>query len=68
MPDFLACYDYGTGGVWLYVEGDNPAQVKKLYPALTVFEAPPSWWNVALKPDQNSRNPFWADWLKHLPK
>ena len=68
MPDFLACYDYGTGGVWLYVEGDSPTQAGETYPALRVYESPPSWWNISLKPDQNSRNPIWADWLQQLPK
>ncbi len=34
MPQFLACYDYGQGGIWLYIRGESPEQIKRTYPAL----------------------------------
>jgi DNA-binding CsgD family transcriptional regulator len=40
---YLALYDYGSGGVWLYVLGDSRRQIAALFPELEVFAEPPSW-------------------------
>lgn len=45
MGSFLACYDYGQGGVWFYVEGDDIDQVSRTYPGLIFFRNDPPWWN-----------------------
>jgi hypothetical protein len=44
MGSFLACYDYGQGGVWFYVEGDTVDQVSREFPALMFFPSDPPWW------------------------
>jgi hypothetical protein len=70
MSQFLACYEYGTGGVWLYVEAETASQVVERYPALTVFDQAPPWWT----PDQEQASrakvgdPWWSSWLDSLPK
>ena len=64
MPQYLTCYDYGQGGIWLYIEAGNPAEIAARYRDLTVFETPPAWWTDEM--EQNARShqgPFWADWL-----
>jgi hypothetical protein len=71
MPEYLTCYDYGMGGVWLYLEAASPAEIKTAYPDLTVFETPPAWWtaeNESLTRGKNSRDPVWRDWLSKLNK
>jgi hypothetical protein len=45
MSSFLACHDYGQGGVWFYVEGDSVDQVSREFPALMFFPSDPPWWN-----------------------
>jgi hypothetical protein len=45
MGSFLACHDYGQGGVWFYVEGDTVDQVSREFPALMFFPSDPPWWN-----------------------
>lgn len=45
MGSFLACYDYGQGGVWFYVEGEDIDQVSRQYPDLLFFLTDPPWWN-----------------------
>ena len=67
MPKFLVCYDYGMGGVWLYVEARSAAEIVEQYPALTVFEEPPAWWDA--EREQRTRaavGPVWDDWLARL--
>jgi len=71
MPEFLTCYDYGTGGVWLYLEAASPAKIKAAYPELTVYETLPAWWNEeneTLTRAQNFRDPVWQNWLSKLDK
>jgi hypothetical protein len=66
MAEYLTCYDYGTGGVWLYVEAASAAEIRNTYPELTVFEAPPKSWdaeNEALTRQHNFRDAFWQEWL-----
>jgi hypothetical protein len=68
MPLFRACYDYGMGGVWLYVEAESPAKVVERYPALVVAQKRPSW--MTREFDQKLRadagNAFWTKWLIDL--
>ena len=45
MDSFLACHDYGQGGLWFYVEGDTVDQVSREFPALMFFPSDPPWWN-----------------------
>jgi hypothetical protein len=40
---YLAVYDYGTGGVWIYVYAQSPEQVTARYPGLTVFTEWRDW-------------------------
>ena len=46
MGSFLACYDYGQGGVWFYVPGETIEQVSREYPGLIFFPTDPPWWNA----------------------
>ncbi len=70
MPQFLAVYDYGMGGIWLYVEAPNAAQVVERYPALTVIHEPPPWWTPKLERETRAKvgDPFWTEWLDALPR
>lgn len=67
---FLACYDYGMGGVWVYVEGSGADDVRARYPALTVFETPPAWWTPQLERLTRATigDPRWDAWLSNLPR
>jgi hypothetical protein len=68
MPKFRACYDYGMGGVWLYVEAADALEVVERYPALEVFEDRPRW----MSPEFDEKllaaagNAFWTRWLAEL--
>ena len=44
MGSFLACYDYGQGGIWFYVEGESIRAVTERYPGLSFFSVDPPWW------------------------
>jgi hypothetical protein len=64
MPKYLVCYDYGTGGVWLYVEATSAGEIVEKYRDLQVFETQPSW--MTPQDDQRIRakvGPFWENWL-----
>jgi hypothetical protein len=39
--DFLAVYDYGTGGVWMYIRARSKEEIVKKYPFLLVPPKPP---------------------------
>ncbi len=39
--DFLTVYDYGTGGVWMYIRARNEEEIMKKYPFLLVPPKPP---------------------------
>jgi hypothetical protein len=41
--EYLACHDYGTGGVWLYLMADSAAQIRERFPELRVVTDRPSW-------------------------
>ena len=69
MPEYLTCYDYGMGGVWLYIEAATAAEIEAAHPALTVFEVPPAWWSAemeSLTRTHDFRDPFWKNWLSEL--
>jgi hypothetical protein len=40
---FLACYDYGQGGVWLLLDAPSHTAAQKAFPAITVYESRPAW-------------------------
>jgi hypothetical protein len=68
MQSFLACYDYETGGVWLYVKAENASELAARHPALTVFDKAPSWWTPELDSQAKAKSvdPFWSAWLEKL--
>jgi hypothetical protein len=45
VPDghFLACYDYGTGGLWWFLKAQSAEDIRCAAPKLTVFDAVPEW-------------------------
>ena len=44
MREFLACYDYGSGGLWWWIEAESVDAIHAAYCDLTVFETVPDWW------------------------
>jgi len=44
MRAFLTCYDYGQGGIWLYIDAPSASEITTSYPTLRVFETPPPFW------------------------
>jgi hypothetical protein len=70
MAQFLACYDYGTGGVWLYIEAESAAQLVERYPALTVVDEPPAWLTPEREQELRAKvgDPWWSNWLESLPR
>ena len=72
MPAFLACYDYGQGGIWLYVDAESASDIGAKYRDLTVFESPPNFWNEQLEELARSHDPtrsaVWAEWLAKLER
>ena len=69
MTQSLVCYDYGSGGVWLYVEAEDRAALLKRYPALIIVDEKPPW----LSPEEEAKlrakigDPWWDAWLAALP-
>ena len=43
---FLACYDYGMGGLWWVIRAASSAHIERVAPALTVFDAVPDWMDL----------------------
>jgi hypothetical protein len=41
--EYLACYDYGMGGLWFLFTAENANQVREKYPFLVVFDQVPDW-------------------------
>jgi hypothetical protein len=41
--EFLAVYDYGTGGVWVYLLADSAAQIHECFPEFRVVSDRPNW-------------------------
>lgn len=69
MAEYLACYDYGTGGVWLYVEAESAEALLARYPALSVIDEQPPWWTPEIEQQMRAKigDPWWEDWLANLP-
>jgi len=64
VANYLTCYDYGQGGVWLYIEADSPSQITATYRDLEVFEATPPWWNDEMERMARShKGETWKKWL-----
>jgi hypothetical protein len=49
----LCCYDYGIGGVWIYVFARTTEEIRTKYPELTVVEERPAWVTAGEEPDEN---------------
>lgn len=43
---FLAVYDYGTGGVWVYVWARSPEEIEHRFRDLKIVDTPPAWMNA----------------------
>lgn len=43
--EFLVCYDYDTGGIWMIFRARSAQEIEKKYPYLTVFTDRPDWMN-----------------------
>ncbi len=71
VPEFLTCYDYGQGGIWLYIEAEHPSQITEIYRDLIVFETPPSWWTEEYElaaRKHRSTDPQWREWLNQFKR
>jgi hypothetical protein len=44
MKEYLACYDYGTGGIWYWMLAASAQEVRLAFPQFIVFESKPDWW------------------------
>jgi len=69
VKEFLACYDYGQGGIWLYFKARSADEVRLKYPCLTVFESAPPFWTDELETLARSHDietSEWVDWLARL--
>jgi hypothetical protein len=51
----LACYDYGTGGVWVVIFARTGHEIEQKYPMLSVADSPPHWMTNELYKDLRSR-------------
>jgi len=43
---FLAVYDYGTGGGWVYVWARSPEEIEHRFRDLKIVDAKPAWMNA----------------------
>ena len=50
---YLACHDYGMGGVWAFVTARNPDEITAKYPQLTVVVDRPSWMTPESEPGED---------------
>ena len=71
MTDFLAVYDYGTGGIWVVMRARSEQDIAAKYPELTVFRDRPSFISDAEYADIKEKMSFDVDepprgWLLHL--
>jgi hypothetical protein len=58
VSSYLACYDYGEGGVWLLLDASSHAAAQSAFPKLKVFEARPEWMNEQQEVECRAR---WAE-------
>ena len=66
---FLCCYDYGMGGVWVYILARNPDEIAAKHPSLMVVPETPTWMTDEHQPGPEMT--FDIDqpptgWLTHL--
>jgi hypothetical protein len=40
---YLFVNDYGSGGIWVYINAKNPSDVTKKYPGLKYSPSKPEW-------------------------
>jgi hypothetical protein len=45
MRKFLVCHDYGTGGLWWWIEAPSADDIHAKFRDLIVLDQPPTWWN-----------------------
>lgn len=67
----LAVYDYGTGGIWLYILARSPNEIIEKYPELKVVSHHPSWLTSERKQSIEDKFTFDIDdppkgWLESL--
>lgn len=43
VREYLAVYDYGTGGLWALIAAPSINEIKRRFPELIVYETRPSW-------------------------
>ena len=43
--EFLVCHDYGTGGLWWWIEAESADAINAMFKGVEVFHEPPDWWN-----------------------
>jgi hypothetical protein len=44
MREFLVCHDYGTGGLWWWMEAVSADDINARFRDVVVFDQPPGWW------------------------
>jgi hypothetical protein len=70
VKSFLVCYDYGQGGIWLYLTAESSEEIRHKYPSLTVFDSPPPFWTDESEASARKADPekdkFWREWLEQL--
>jgi hypothetical protein len=47
LKAYLACYDYGMGGLWWRILAPSADAIRAALPQLTVFETEPDWWRAS---------------------
>ena len=61
---FLACYDYGQGGVWLLIDAPNEEGAQAAYPFLAYFKSQPPWMSetesTQLRADLEAKGYRWS--------
>jgi hypothetical protein len=66
---YLVVYDYGTGGVWVYLWAESHERIKRELPDLTVFDELPEWVTTdRLGPIRTLDIDQSDDWLDRLRK
>ena len=50
---YLTVYDYGMGGVWVYITARSPDEITTKYPGLNVVLELPSWMTPNEEPEEN---------------
>jgi hypothetical protein len=46
LNKYLVSYDYGTGGLWVYILASSPEAITERYPELKVWLSKPKWWGL----------------------